>query len=148
MRGFAITAAALGSLAAVYPYVFVVMALVAGSLVDTVQWLMGVILDARWHGLAVEGARVYPPAAYEAAFTLCLGVAVAALVAATRVTETRCRNVGGGGRGRPRGALPPSHDQTADTLPPMSFATSSPRRRCDAPRTAPSRRGRRPRSRR
>lgn len=35
MRTFAVTAAALGTLAAIYPYVFVVMALVAGSLVDT-----------------------------------------------------------------------------------------------------------------
>src|SRR5438874_11631253 len=35
MRAFSITAAALGNLAAIYPYVFVAMALVAGSLADT-----------------------------------------------------------------------------------------------------------------
>ncbi|MBI2491906.1 MAG: MFS transporter [Candidatus Rokubacteria bacterium] len=35
MRAFSITAAALGTLAAIYPYVFVAMALVAGSLADT-----------------------------------------------------------------------------------------------------------------
>lgn len=58
-----------------------------------VQWLMGVILDARWQGVTGQGARLYPPAAYEAAFTLCLVVAVAALVASTLVTETRCRNI-------------------------------------------------------
>jgi len=57
------------------------------------QWVMGVILDTRWQGLVAQGVRVYPPTAYEAAFTLCLGVAIAAFVAATRVTETRCRNV-------------------------------------------------------
>jgi sugar phosphate permease len=57
------------------------------------QWLMGAILDARWQGLVAGGVRLYPPAAYEAAFTLCLGLAIAALVAATLVTETRCRNV-------------------------------------------------------
>ena len=35
MRAFAITAASLGTLSAVYPYVFVAMALVAGSLAET-----------------------------------------------------------------------------------------------------------------
>ena len=35
MRAFSITAASLGALAAIYPYVFAVMALVAGSLVET-----------------------------------------------------------------------------------------------------------------
>ena len=35
MRAFSITASALGTLAAIYPYVFVAMALVAGSLADT-----------------------------------------------------------------------------------------------------------------
>jgi sugar phosphate permease len=59
------------------------------------QWLLGVVLDARWQGLAVEGVRRYPPAAYEAAFTLCLGIAAAGAAAALLVTETRCRNVWG-----------------------------------------------------
>jgi sugar phosphate permease len=57
------------------------------------QWLMGVMLDAHWQGLISAGVRFYPPEAYEAAFRLCLGVAVAALIAAALVTETRCRNV-------------------------------------------------------
>src|SRR5262245_66239207 len=35
MKAFSITAASLGALAAIYPWVFVVMALVAGSLVET-----------------------------------------------------------------------------------------------------------------
>jgi len=57
------------------------------------QWLMGVILDVRWQGLVAAGVRLYPPEAYEAAFTLCLALATAAFVAAMLVTETRCRNV-------------------------------------------------------
>jgi hypothetical protein len=57
------------------------------------QSISGVILDARWRGLAVDGVRVYPPDAYHALFAACFAVAVAALVAATCVTETRCRNV-------------------------------------------------------
>ena len=44
MRAFAITASTLGQLAAIYPYTFVVMALVAGSLVDTAgpRWTLTV----------------------------------------------------------------------------------------------------------
>ena len=49
MRAFAISAASLGSLAAVYPYVFVAMALVAGTLADT--------LGPRWT-LALGGATM------------------------------------------------------------------------------------------
>ena len=58
-----------------------------------IQWVLGVMLDARWGGLARDGVRLYPPAAYDAAFALCLAVAAAAIVAAALVTETRCRNV-------------------------------------------------------
>jgi len=49
MRAFAISAATLGSLVAIYPYVFVAMALVAGSLADT--------LGPRWT-LALGGATM------------------------------------------------------------------------------------------
>ncbi|MBI2153248.1 MAG: MFS transporter [Candidatus Rokubacteria bacterium] len=38
------------------------------------QWLTGLILDARWEGLIESGARLYPAAAYQAAFTLCLNI--------------------------------------------------------------------------
>ncbi len=58
-----------------------------------VQWLSGVILDSHWDGALAAGARVYSLGAYRAAFTLCLGVAGGALLAAWLVTETRCRNV-------------------------------------------------------
>jgi hypothetical protein len=58
-----------------------------------VQWVLGVVLDARWQGLAVSGARVYPSAAYEAAFALCGVLAACGVVSAALVTETRCRSV-------------------------------------------------------
>jgi len=57
------------------------------------QWVTGVILDARWTGATAGGARLYPDAAWQAAFGVCLLVALGGVVAAARVTETRCRNV-------------------------------------------------------
>ena len=62
------------------------------------QWLTGVILDAKWTGLVSAGARLYPAEAYRTTFAVCLVIAVAALVAASLVTETRCRNVWGPAR--------------------------------------------------
>jgi sugar phosphate permease len=64
-----------------------------------VQWLLGVVLDAHWQGSTVSGVRLYAPAAYEAAFAICLAIAGAGLASAALVTETRCRNVW---RGAPR----------------------------------------------
>ena len=58
-----------------------------------VQWLTGVLLDTRWQGLAAAGVRLYTADAYAAAFTPCFAVAVASFVAASLVTETRCRNI-------------------------------------------------------
>jgi sugar phosphate permease len=55
------------------------------------QWGLGAVLDARWLGVLAGGARVYPPAAYQAAFGVCLLVAVLALLATCLVTETRGR---------------------------------------------------------
>ena len=60
-----------------------------------VQWLTGVMLDARWEGLIAGGTRIYPAAAWEAAFALCLALALAALVLTFFVAETRCRNIWG-----------------------------------------------------
>jgi MFS family permease len=57
-----------------------------------VQVVSGVVLDARWRGLAVDGARVYPADAYRAFFAVCLAIAVGAAAAAALVSETRCRN--------------------------------------------------------
>src|SRR5207244_10780868 len=59
------------------------------------QCLTGVILDAKGTAPMSGGARHYPPAAYQAAFVVCLALAACALVAALLVTETRCRNVWG-----------------------------------------------------
>jgi sugar phosphate permease len=57
------------------------------------QWLTGVILDAKWTGLMASGARLYPPAAFQAVFSVCLALAAGAVLAAALVTETRGRNV-------------------------------------------------------
>jgi sugar phosphate permease len=57
------------------------------------QWLTGAILDARWEGLIAGGARVYPASAYQAAFAVCLAVALAALALACLTKETRCQNI-------------------------------------------------------
>ena len=43
--------------------------------------------------MSVSGVPVYPESAYQAAFTVCLGVALVALIASLLVTEMRCRNV-------------------------------------------------------
>lgn len=51
MRAFAISAAALGNLAAIYPYVFALMALPAGSLADTLGPRWTVTLGAATMGL-------------------------------------------------------------------------------------------------
>ncbi|MGH7309188.1 MAG: MFS transporter [Candidatus Rokuibacteriota bacterium] len=57
------------------------------------QWLTGVILDAGWTGSVVDGMRLYPVSAWTAAFGTCLAIAVVAVGAATRITETYCRNI-------------------------------------------------------
>jgi sugar phosphate permease len=57
------------------------------------QWLTGVVLDARWGGLLTDGVRVYSADAYRVMFILCAGISTGALVASWFVTETRCRNV-------------------------------------------------------
>jgi MFS family permease len=58
-----------------------------------VQLASGLVLDARWQGLAAQGARIYPPGAYRALFALCLAIALAAAAAAALVTETRGRSL-------------------------------------------------------
>lgn len=57
------------------------------------QWGASVVLDARWEGVVRNGLRVYPAAAFGAAFTVCFGAALLALLMSALVTETRCRNV-------------------------------------------------------
>ena len=60
MRTFAITASSLAMLAAIYPYVFVAMALIAGSLADTLgpRWTMTLGAVTMGLGAALFGAEM------------------------------------------------------------------------------------------
>ena len=57
------------------------------------QGPLGAILDARWTGLIVAGARAYPVEAYRAAFAVCAGLALAAAALSPLLRETRGVNV-------------------------------------------------------
>ena len=57
------------------------------------QGPLGAVLDARWAGLTLDGARVYPLAAYRAAFGLCALFLLAALVTTFFFRETEGRNI-------------------------------------------------------
>jgi len=57
------------------------------------QGPIGAVLDARWAGVVVGGARVYPADAYRAAFAVCAGFLAAAVLISIFVKETRCRNI-------------------------------------------------------
>jgi MFS family permease len=54
---------------------------------------LGLVLDARWAGAVVDGARRYPVEAYRDAFGVCAAFVGAALVLSLFLTETRGRNV-------------------------------------------------------
>ena len=81
------------------------------------QGPLGAVLDARWTGVSVAGARVYPLAAYQAAFSVCAGFALVALLVTLGLRETRGR----------------------EHSPPARSATPRPARR--RPRAADTRRG-------
>jgi MFS family permease len=57
------------------------------------QGPVGAILDARWAGLTVAGARVYPVGAYQAAFGICAVFGLAACLLTLVFRETRGRNI-------------------------------------------------------
>ena len=57
------------------------------------QPLFGWVMDLSWDGTVVDGLRVYVAADYHSGFRLMLGCAVLAIVAATRIRETYCRNL-------------------------------------------------------
>jgi len=59
------------------------------------QGPLGVVLDARWTGVMADGARVYPLAAYRAAFSVCAGFMLATLLISLGLRETRGRNIYG-----------------------------------------------------
>jgi sugar phosphate permease len=64
------------------------------------QGPIGAVLDARWAGMLVGGARVYPAEAYQAAFAVCAGFLAAAVLISVFVKETRGRNIYAELRGR------------------------------------------------
>lgn len=57
------------------------------------QGPLGAVLDARWAGASVAGARVYPLAAYSAAFTICAGFMLITLLVTLLLRETRGENI-------------------------------------------------------
>jgi MFS family permease len=57
------------------------------------QGPVGAVLDARWAGALAGGARVYPPHAYQAAFSVCGLFAVASMMATFFLSETRGRSL-------------------------------------------------------
>ena len=57
------------------------------------QGPLGAVLDSRWAGQTLQGARVYPLEAYRVAFTLCALAILAALGFALLLRETRGRNI-------------------------------------------------------
>jgi MFS family permease len=54
---------------------------------------LGALLDARWEGAMVAGARAYPLAAYRAAFGACAAFVFVAALTSLFVRETRGVNV-------------------------------------------------------
>lgn len=57
------------------------------------QGLVGAVLDARWAGAELAGARVYPAAAYRAAFSVCALLVFASSLMTFLLRETRGQNV-------------------------------------------------------
>ena len=57
------------------------------------QGPLGVVLDARWTGATAGGARVYPLAAYHAAFSVCAAFMLVTLLIALALRETRGENI-------------------------------------------------------
>ncbi|HEV8672734.1 MAG TPA: hypothetical protein VGX21_01700 [Methylomirabilota bacterium] len=57
------------------------------------QGVIGAVLDAQGTGAPAGDARVYPVAAYRAAFSVCAGLVLAAAATTFFLPETRGRNV-------------------------------------------------------
>src|SRR5262249_9510150 len=57
------------------------------------QGMLGAVLDVRWKGAMIGGARAYPVEAYQAAFTVCAGFVAAAALLSLLLRETRGVNV-------------------------------------------------------
>lgn len=54
---------------------------------------LGAMLDARWAGALVDGARAYPIAAYRATFSVCAAFVLASMAVTLFVRETRGQNI-------------------------------------------------------
>jgi hypothetical protein len=63
------------------------------------QGVVGLVLDARWAGAVVAGARVYPAEACAAGFGLCALFVLLSTAATLLLRETRGENVYGNVRG-------------------------------------------------
>jgi len=57
------------------------------------QGPLGAVLDARWAGAVVDGARTYPLEAYRAAFAVCAAFVLAAALLSLLLQETRGVNI-------------------------------------------------------
>jgi sugar phosphate permease len=57
------------------------------------QGPLGAVLDARWAGAVVDGARTYPLEAYRAAFAVCAAFVLAAALLSLLLRETRGVNI-------------------------------------------------------
>lgn len=57
------------------------------------QGSLGAVLDARWAGVLVDGARVYPLEAYRTAFALCAGFILVSMLVTLFMRETHGRQV-------------------------------------------------------
>lgn len=58
-----------------------------------IQPLFGGLIDLTWDGKIVDGVRVYAASDYRNGFLMMLGCAALAIVAASRLRETYCRNI-------------------------------------------------------
>ena len=57
------------------------------------QPLIGWLLDRRWDGTIIEGARLYRAGNYQSAFLVLIFAGVMALVCCLLLKETHCRNL-------------------------------------------------------
>jgi len=57
------------------------------------QPLLGYVLDLRWQGEVLMGAKLYPLEAYRLMLATCLVILLACFLVALRIKETRCQNV-------------------------------------------------------
>src|SRR2546427_239657 len=111
MRAFSITAAALGNLAAIYPYVFAAMALVAGGLTDTLgpRWTLALGGATMGLGAAVFGGASTFGVAFAGRLLVGLGASVMLIAWLCGASPGSCGPRARGRRSSPRaGSTRPS----------------------------------------